>query len=394
MKSHATKFLFVVSLIMLATSATLWLQARQMRKEAKTSLAEISSPTHGNHFSTPTSREAPSSPPDQNSPSSRQHSAATASTSKNTALLESILQRWKDAALTLEGDALVAMQRDLTREAITLGASPELTRFLEFLKNEGAHDLWKLCLEEAGPSIFSDPSNTVAHDWLQTIEDNETRRNLAKVAGQLYQGDDLKTLVSSLKSDVESQAALITGYTVNLAKTNPDLAVKMFNDLRPSNMNYYGYLEVMKVLPVFSDFPKISSTLPDDSKDLARMARGELLKSWANTNPKDAAQYILSNTTTVRSSQLDNVLGPWMQNSPDEAAAWINSLAPGDLQDRGSVYLSKHWSERDPVTAWNYVSKIGDFDQRVEAATRVFKQWEKVDNQAANQAWLSLFSSE
>src|SRR5690606_37005023 len=111
-------------------------------------------------------------------------------------------------------------------------------------------------------------------------------------AGKFYNGGDLKGFIRTFQPDPQSQSAVLTSYTANLAKTDPEAAVKMFIELRPGTVDYTGLSSVMAALSPTADFAKISSMIGEDSKgSLAVRARSSLLKSWAATWPEDAAQY-------------------------------------------------------------------------------------------------------
>jgi hypothetical protein len=306
-------------------------------------------------------------------------------------LLKNLKVEWADADRNLKGDKLISSQWALEKRLISVGPGLHLVSFFDFLSTRGANDTRERVISEVGNALFSGPDANKAFVWLVTVPDKDLRTKLCRSAGKHHPADGLKEFIGSFDSDANCQSEILTGYCKNLARTDPSGAVKTFMDMRPPKVTFGGLVEVMSVLPSNSNFSAISSTLPDDSKNIAKRARSALLRSWANANAGDAAQYVMANTTLASSEQMSVVVEEWCKKSPSDAATWIDALNPGEFKDQGIIALARFWLPNEPARAWGFVTKIGQHNLQVETATNVFKEWEKIDRPAATAAWLKQF---
>lgn len=311
-----------------------------------------------------------------------------------TPILEDLTKGWEQLGNGLTGEALLARQRRYAAEAVSkLGGSDELLKFLDFLKEKGANDLRDWVIKTAAGDLFTGEHASASRDWLRTVDDAKLREALCYQAGERFTGPGLKEFIASFELDDHCQSAVITGYCKVVAKNDPDLAMKTFFDLKPPKMDASGLTMIYTDLPPTSDFVKLASKLPEDSKTLARTARTALLQSWATAKPEEAAQYVLSNTTLASPMQMGTVVGTWAKTSPDAAAKWVSSLSAGTYRDEGTAALAGCFSKTDPVKAWQHASQVGDFQKRVDTATVVFKDWERIDHNGATAAWNTLFNA-
>lgn len=308
------------------------------------------------------------------------------------ALKEDLIRRWNDGASKLQGEALIEFQRGLVLEAVRLGASDEMLAFATFMKEKGANDAWHLLLTEVGIDVFSGANAEGAREWLAKVTDLKARERLCFQAGKFYNGGDLKGFIKTFQPDPQSQSAVLTSYTANLAKTDPEAAVKMFFELRPGNVDFTGLSSVMAGLSPTADFAKISSMIGEDSRGtLAARARSSLLKSWVSADPESAAQYVLSNSGTASPEQMAVVTQTWSEQSPDHAANWIRNISPGKVRDEGNRGLAKYWLQTDPASAWQFAVDVGEPKKQAEVAMMVYREWEKIDPASAANAWNAAF---
>ncbi len=372
----------IIGGVLVSGLAVLWWSFSEGRTEIDANATRNRS-TLAKHEASPSrSRQAPGTTPKQAKP-------------ENPVLnktLEDLARRWDETAKRARGEALLPKQRELAKEAVAkLGGSDELLQFLNFLSEKGAGDMREWIIREGVAELFSGANAKQARGWLATVEERKLREQLCYVAGQNFSGLGLKEFISSFHPDDHCESAVLTGYCCAQAKNDPGGAVKSFLELRPPNVDMSGLAQIMAVLPPTAEFAKLSSTLPDDSKTLARNARTALLQSWASAKPEDAAQYVIANSKLAFPEQMGIVTQIWAKTSPDAASAWIEALSPGKPRDEGTAGLARHLSAADPVRAWDCASKVGDFNKRVETATAVFKEWEKTDREAATKAWVALF---
>ena len=310
-----------------------------------------------------------------------------------TRLLDELIRAWNALPADNGGQALLAKQVELAGDALKLGASEEFLSFLGFLKAKGANDVREHILTLAGGRFFNGSAAGEARRWLASLESGPMKQKLSDHAGRHLPETDLGEFLDLLRPDTECQRAALAGYCRTLASTDPSGAVKTYIETIPTFATSFSGIEgIMMALPPTADFAGISSTLPDDSKAIARRARSALLQSWAATKPEDAAQYVISNTTVTRPEQMAVVIAKWAASRPDRAAEWLAALAPGTPRDEGMAAMSNHWTrDGEPANAWQCAAQVGDPKRRIEAATAVFHEWEKKDHDAAVKAWEELF---
>lgn len=321
---------------------------------------------------------------------------ARISNSEAVSVLNKCIEDWGAIAVRSQGKDTLAKQRELALSLIPkLGASDELLKFLNFLTERGAGDLSKEIIEEHLGAIFTGPGAKKAREWLLTVRDDKLRALLCKQAGLSFSGMGFKDYFEKMgdSGDHRSQAALLRGYCMALAKSDPEAALKVYADLGyPKRIDNTGLAEVYASMPPTIDFLKFATGIKEDSLSLAKRCRTALLQNWAKVNPQDAAQYVISNTNSgVAPDQMAQVVSAWATTSPDSAGTWLDKAPEGKAKDEGSAALAKYWLASDPVKAWDCAAKVGDFKKRVETATLVFKDWEKTDRDAATRAWTALF---
>lgn len=309
--------------------------------------------------------------------------------------LDDAASQWEELANKANGESLLAKQQLLAKETIaSLGAGEELIQFLDFLTEKGAGDLRQSLIDSGFDGIFKGPEARNARDWLLTLEDKKLREVLCRKAGEQFQGPGFKDFFTEMgKIDHNSQAALLTGYCVSLAKSDPEGAVRLYKEMGyPQKIDNTGMADVMASFPPNTNFLKFATETKEDSMTLAKRSRSALLQNWAGVKPEEAAQYVLANSaTSVNPDQMGVVIGTWAKQSPDAAVGWLNKAPVGKVRDEGMAALAKHSTASAPAMALDYAGQISDFDKRVATATQVFKEWEKTDRPAATAAWLKLF---
>jgi hypothetical protein len=315
-------------------------------------------------------------------------------------ILEEFIQQWNALTKSAEGAGLLERQRGLAMAIVgDMGGSAELLAFLDFLQAQGAGDLRQEIIDTAASTIFSGTGAKENREWLLTLEDLKLKEHLSRQAGEAFSGVGFKQFFDRMggKENHHSQAALLTGYCVTLAKNDPEAAVKVYRELSlPYRIDFTGMRHLMAAFPPETDFLKIAvNEIGVDDKTLAKANRAALLDNWAGQRPREAAQYVIANSTKVHADQMAVVMRRWAQVDPAEAAAWLDTAPPGKAHDEGRLALSRHLLEAaEAPAAWAQAAKIGNFDARVAAATEVFEKWAIIDRDAATRAWVELFPGE
>jgi hypothetical protein len=303
---------------------------------------------------------------------------------------------WENVAAQSQGENTLAKQKELALAVLPkLGGGEQLLKFLDYLTERGAGDLRKELIEKHLGEVFKGPQAESAREWLLTVKDEKLRVILSQAAGEAFSGIGFKDYFEKMgvQGGLHSQAALLKGYCMTMAKTNPEAAVQAYKDLGyPMRIDNTGMADVLSAMPPTTDFLKFATGLSDDSKTLAKRSRTALLRNWAGVKPEDAAQYVVGNAnSSVAPDQMAEVVAVWAKASPESAGSWLAKAPAGPAKDEGSTALAKFWMASDPVKAWESVSKVGDLNKKVEIATAVFREWEKKDRDAAMKAWVEVF---
>jgi hypothetical protein len=300
---------------------------------------------------------------------------------------------WDVLSRDLSGDELLKKQKEFALEAVgELGAGPELLDFLDYLRERGAGDLREWVLTEGIEGLFSGAGAAEARAWLLTVEDEALRKRFLRQAGEEWAGAGFLGYMDQWDHFHGGQAELLTGYCATLAKSDPMAAFKAFKEMGTiKKINYETLDQVIMQSPPTADFLKMATFFGEDNKTLAKTSRRAVLTKWAETNPKEAGQYVIGNTQTVHADQMEVVAAGWARKSVSEATQWLNALSPGLPRDHGMRGLAGHFKEQDPARAFSFATAVGDFDLKVKTATEVFEVWEVTDRAAAEAAWLKAF---
>ena len=309
--------------------------------------------------------------------------------------LDAFAKEWDRITSEANGGDTTAKRREIALAAVTkLGGCPELIQLLDFLSANGAGDLREDLIDNHLGVIFAGPNAVEAREWVLTLGNEKLRERLCLSAGKAFAGVGFKEYFERTgeKAGHHCQAALLAGYCVTLAKTDPEAAVRVYKEMGyPHKIDNTGMALVVAAFPPTADFLKFATETRDDSMTLAKRTRAALLANWAGVKPAEAAQYVVANSKVVHPDQMGVVIGKWAEADSDAATEWLNQTPPGKARDEGMAALARHWTAGDPARAWQYAVSVGDAVQRGKVVKDVFKEWEKADPAAAAAAWKELY---
>lgn len=304
-------------------------------------------------------------------------------------------EEWDRADSRPSGADILVKQKEITLAAVVkLGGSDELLQLLDFLASKGAGDLRQELIDRHLSTVFTGPRANEAREWLLTVQEAKLREKLFRLAGEAFSGIGFKEYFEqSGAAGHNCQAALLAGYCVTLAKTDPAAAVRVYQEFGyPKRIDNTGMADVVAAFPPTADFLKFATDIRADSFTLAKRTRAALLTNWAGVEPEQAAQYVVADTVNVHPDQMGVVVRKWAEANPDEARDWLVKAPVVPARDEGWAALAEHWvAKGEIVKAWENVGQVSDFDRKVKLATEVFKEWEKKDHDAAVKAWEELF---
>jgi hypothetical protein len=323
-------------------------------------------------------------------------SSTVLSNSQKKLRLNEFISEWQVLSSVLDGQDLLEKQLEMAERAGSeLGAGPELQSFLDFLKKQGAGDVREWLLDDGFDGLFAGTDAEAARRWLLTVEDEALQTRFLRQAGEEWTGAGFKDYFNQWDWLHHGQAQLLTGYCASLAKTDALGAMRLFKELCiPKRISYDTLDQVILNAPPDSKFLEMASFFDEDDRPLAKTSRRAVLAKWAETSPKDAAQYVIGNTAMVHADQLEVVAAQWARESVPEATQWLNALSPGLQRDHGMRGLADHLAESDPARAFVLATAIGDVDLKLKTATEVFHEWAKTDRAAAEAAWLAATSGD
>ena len=309
--------------------------------------------------------------------------------------LERFATGWDNVSQNVIATEIFAEQKEISLAAVAkLGGSDELLKMLDFLDSNGASALKQELLNGPLGCIFTGERAKEAREWLLTVQDAKLREKLFRLAGEGFSGIGFKEYFEqSGAAGHNCQAALLTGYCVTLAKTDPAAAVRVYQEFGyPKRIDNTGMADVVAAFPPTADFLKFATETRADSFTLAKRTRAALLANWAGVKPEQAAQYVVSDTANVHPDQMGVVVRKWAETNPEGARGWLEKAPAVPARDDGWAALAEHWvAKGEIVKAWQNVGQVSDFDRKVKLATEVFKEWEKKDQAAAVKAWEELF---
>ena len=113
-----------------------------------------------------------------------------------------------------------------------------------------------------------------------------------------------------------------------------------------------------------------------------------IARAWAGQTPEEAAGWVASLAPgETRNGALAAIATTWAAKDAYGAAEWVASMAPGAERDRSAGSLVFAVAERFPHEAWEWALSIGDTGERTRALTQAAKMMAARDPATARQ-WI------
>lgn len=169
-------------------------------------------------------------------------------------------------------------------------------------------------------------------------------------------------------------------------RTDPDAALAWASSL-PESQRSGAYSGVLGTLAA-SDPERASTIAMTLSADASRThIVGEIAKSWARSSPEAALAWAQSLEGRDRGAAMNEALGTWAQQTPDEAAAFLTNLSASESIDPYITRIAGAWSSQSPADAAKWVTSQAAGSGRTEAMGHVAWNWTNADPVAAS-TWL------
>ena len=249
--------------------------------------------------------------------------------------------------------------------------------------------------QSSPPSLVATTSGpAAAHgsvDNLQVLKNASREELLALAQDMLAKGQSLENIVDLLDYLAAYKPGLALGLARDIGRTDDERHLLL---LAAAN----GWLgQVAKdnpqaaLLSAENALTQRSSSIPGASaSDVARLA----LEALENNGHADLAQQAVQNlangpeAASLDSSVYREVAMSVAQNSPADAATWLESLPNSPARNESVSMVAGVWGQSDPGAAIDWAQALPQADIREDAVTNVFARWLNQDQAGATQ-WLA-----
>lgn len=104
---------------------------------------------------------------------------------------------------------------------------------------------------------------------------------------------------------------------------------------------------------------------------------------YANRNPRQAMNWVLSQPVGIQRQAIAGVVSAWARDEPQAAARAVGRIRDEQARSAGQEALASTWAETDPNRALRWVASVSDAAARIELTTRVLQRWVNYDAGAA-----------
>jgi RNA polymerase sigma factor (sigma-70 family) len=310
--------------------------------------------------------------------------------SESKMLTHLLLTRWAkadtEAAFASLDDAQFSLERGHSLSILSALAALDPKRTADWLTSPSNTRAYY-------PLIGHILSGTIAKEWAR--QDSQAALNWARTLAD------------------QQQAGAYSGVLGTIAATDPQEAASLALTLEPGVARNHILDEIAESWARHSPEKALSwasSLKPGESKTTTSLA----LKSWSETNPEKAAQYLDENPnpahleliatqwaqrdpesathwihSKTKSPQRDTALAKtlwnWTTQTPKAATAWIEALPQGSSRDQAIAGLATAAVEFDPRSALEWSLKISASSFRDELSRHTFEIWNRRDPETARQ---------
>ena len=264
--------------------------------------------------------------------------------------LERLKRQWKKLPPPhMGGYTHKSETRSLARESVKLlGCSQDIISLLVYLKINNS-SLARLSVETEMVNLFSSSQASEARTGLSNLAHTKIstsyRLQWSYVAGKHCPDEEFDSFCKSLGYPRAVQQAIF-GKCETLAKSNPveatKITLKTLGQDMGSGKDSQSLEKLYTNLPQNTDFQELESLLPahnkaDKSDSAVNQGRRALFQRWAEINPREAADYLMSNPTKTDPQCMSSIAEKFVEKSPHEAVDWVQDLPEGDYFDN-AVY--------------------------------------------------------
>ena len=104
---------------------------------------------------------------------------------------------------------------------------------------------------------------------------------------------------------------------------------------------------------------------------------------YANRNPRQAMNWVLSQPVGIQRQVIADVVRAWARDAPQAASRAVGRIRDDQVRVVGQEALASTWAETDPNRALRWVASVSDAAARTELTTHVLQRWVSYDAEAA-----------
>ncbi len=171
------------------------------------------------------------------------------------------------------------------------------------------------------------------------------------------------------------------------AGTAPDQAIAWAQALPPSDSQNSAMAALIGGLAV-SDLGRAETIFQQSSPDAQKLAVPQITRNLINQGPEKARAWVESLAAgPAQNDAYGYVAAAWSDQNPNAVATWLGTLSPGKARDAAISGFAMKAVERDPEGAATWTQTISDPRDRDTQTEAVMQRWLGTDSNAAR-SWL------
>jgi hypothetical protein len=239
--------------------------------------------------------------------------------------------------------------------------------------------------------VWAERDSTEAIAWARSLPEEDRNLTFVGIAYSMIEKEPMKALdLARELPATDSRDELVNHISLNWAAKNPAQASEWAAQIPDKELRERIVKGIAATWgdtdPAAAANLALTALQPGRHQDDAVVG---IVQRWVQNKPDDAAAWVTKFPEgTLRNTATEELVKLWADKNADEAGNWINTLPPGPSRDRAvSAYVGKIVSENPEVAAL-WAGKIADEGQRYLYLERIGQAWLATDAAGAR-AWIS-----
>lgn len=226
--------------------------------------------------------------------------------------------------------------------------------------------------------------------WIENITAAPERDRLLQMAAYMHAETGRGGFPDFLAhfNKVEDKSSILQGYYSQLAKSQPERAIREFLDHLPGEVPYSSIAGVIWSVPETSNFRSLAGMVRPDSEPGAAEVRSVLLKKWGMIDPEGAVDYVLKSDHAA-TSQMAVAMESWCSADAAQAIKWLYTQGRSPKTDEAVKAVIRKRAAINPSETWRLAQLIEDQDARESVHREIYEKWRRYQPEDAEAAWQS-----